>query len=258
MAIDPRPPARPVDARPEAGPRLDPDAVSTYRAISPLAILSVVAGLASILTFTSAYFAIFGVLAIALANLARRSIRKFSDVLTGERLANVGIGLGLLFSLSALTLGVVQDRIVQHEASKFARVYEEVLQKGSTADALFYKLPPAARKGKNPKEAIDEMTASMKNSMEREQHQKAVLDLKARLNASDNQAIVYDSLAQHSTDGLAIHAFARYKIHGPATPSFPNATQYALVKFRGDPVDGAYGWFVEDVTFPYPYPSPTP
>jgi hypothetical protein len=249
VAIDPSPPARPLG--PETDPHIDNNEIPAYRAISPLATLSVVAGLGSIFTFTSPYFAILGVIAILLGVMARRSIRKLSDVLTGEKLANVGIGLGLMFSLSALTLGLVQDRIVLYEASRFGRTYGDVLQKGSTDDALFYKLPPTTRKGKKPEEAVKEMIASARNPLERDQHQKSVQDLKGRLNASADQKVDFEGIIQHSVNGLTIHAFGRYKLHGPPTKDFPEETQYALIKFQGLPEGGVYGWFVEDVTFPF-------
>jgi hypothetical protein len=253
VAIDPSPPARP--SGPDTDPHIDNNEIAAYRAISPLSTLSLIAGLGSILTFTSPYFAILGLLAIVLGLMAHRSIRKLSDVLTGEKLANVGIGLGLMFSLSALTLGFVQDRIVLYEASKFGRIFNEILQKGSTDDALFMKLPPAARKGKKAEVAVKEMVAQSRNPLERDQQQKSIQDVKARLNASADQVIDFDGVIQHSVNGLTIYAFGRYKLHGPPTKNYPNETQYALVKFQGVSEGSVYNWYVEEVTFPFT-PSP--
>jgi hypothetical protein len=253
VAIDPSPPAHQLG--PETDPHIDNNEVPAYRAISPLAAMTVVAGLGSILTFTSPYFAILGVFAIFLGVVARREIRRLSDVLTGEKLANAGIALGLMFSLSALTLGFVQDQIVLHESKKFGQTFNTVLQKGSIDDALFLKLAPEARKGKTAEQAVKEMIASSRNPMERDAHQKGIKDLKDRLNASADQKVEFDGIVQHSVSGLSIHAFGKYKLHGPPTKNFPDPTQYALVKFQGVSEGGKYNWFVEDVTFPF---MPTP
>ena len=98
MAIESQSPPRPIGA--DAGPVIENE-LPAYRALSRMAIASLVFGIGSILTFTSPYFVPLGVLAVVSGMMAQRSIRKLPDVLTGERMANVGVALALLFTLTA-------------------------------------------------------------------------------------------------------------------------------------------------------------
>ena len=78
--------------------------------------------------------------------LANRAIKRTPDVLTGARLANTGIALGLIFGLTVITYTAVQTMIVKREAKRFASDYVKVIKEGSFGDALLYREPADRRK----------------------------------------------------------------------------------------------------------------
>ena len=90
MALDPQP-------RPVASTVIENE-IPAYRAISPLAVLSLVLGLLSLLCFTDPSFLVVAALAVTAGLLADRKIQRMPDVLTGRRLAQAGVALGLLLT----------------------------------------------------------------------------------------------------------------------------------------------------------------
>ena len=80
----------------------------TYRAISNLAIFSLVCGALAIFSFAHPFFYLAAILAVVLGMLAHRAIRQYPDMLTGHGIANAGIALGLIFGLGCGTYTTVQ------------------------------------------------------------------------------------------------------------------------------------------------------
>ncbi|MBX6312515.1 MAG: DUF4190 domain-containing protein [Isosphaeraceae bacterium] len=128
--------------------------IPAYRAISPMAVFSLVLGVLSALSFADYWFLGAAVAAIGTGWLADRKIRRLPDVLTGRGLAQAGIGLGLMFGLSSVTIGAVQYALLVRDAERFARSYAQVLRSGDLAQALHYKLAPQARRQQKPEETL--------------------------------------------------------------------------------------------------------
>ena len=80
----------------------------TYRAVSSLAVFSLLLGIGSVFTFADTRMAVLGVGALVAGLIALRKIKHYPDILTGARLARIGIALGLIFVLSATTFDYVQ------------------------------------------------------------------------------------------------------------------------------------------------------
>jgi len=249
VAIDPKMSAPPLEAAAEGSPI--ENEISAYRAISRAAIVSVVLGLASVLAFVHPSFAALGVLAILAGAAAKRSIARVPDVLTGRPMADAGIGLALFFTLSALTMMAVQDWIVVREATKFARAYAETLRDGSVEDGMFLQIPPSAREGKTPKQVADEMEAASRGPAGGyETRTKPLRQIKARLVSTPDQAISFLKIDGHAVDGLAVRANAILELKGPASRDFPDPSQFALVRFRGQTNVPGYDWSIEELAFP--------
>ena len=83
----------------------------TYRAISSRAILSVLCGILSLFSIANSFFFIFAVLAVVLGLTADWNIQRYPDILTGRRLAQTGVALGLIFGLGVFTANSVQSYI---------------------------------------------------------------------------------------------------------------------------------------------------
>jgi hypothetical protein len=247
VAIDPNSPSRPVAA--DLEPPIIDNELPAYRAVHPLAIVSLLFGAVAVLTYLSWYFAIFGAIAIVLGVLAQRNIRRLSDVYTGERMANAGIALGLLFSLSALTIGFVQGWMIERDAGRFAREYVKVLQQGTEADASYLESNPHAREGKTPQELYDQAKASAKGQMFDEQT-RPVRDIKRRL-SNPGQTVEFYGIMKHDSKDLQVYANAVLLFKGPKTQAFPEEIQYAEAVLHGLPKSGAtYDWWIESLVFP--------
>jgi hypothetical protein len=251
VAIDPS-----TARRPPAGD-LPPDenVVSTYRAITPLAIASLIFGLATIFAFLSTWFALSGALAIVSGVMAIRAIRRMPEALTGERMANVGIALGLLFGLTSLTIGFVQMWIMDREATKFAREYVAAIQGAKLDEALFLHADPGLRKEKTPEENVAANTggsAQAKGMYEMETQ--GPRDMVKRIKSAPGQTVELGKIVNHTADGMGAYVEVVLIFRGPKTQEFPAETQYALLGLHGYPEGRLYAWKVLTVKFPAPPP----
>ncbi len=248
MAIDSRPPVQPLEDD-DTSPI--ENQVATYRALNPLSIVSLILGIASILTFTHLNFIVCGVAAIAVGLLAQRQIRKLPDVLTGTNLAKAGIALALLFTLMAVTISSVQTWIYGHEAAKFARAYVKVLDTGSYEDMMALHANSAARAGKTSKQVVEEMTAGSRDPREFEMSNRPAITLKKRLSNGLPRTVEYVGIQANQLDAMTLHSSALIKIVGGKNETFPEDTQYVLVQFQGNVQAPGYGWMISDVQFPH-------
>ena len=70
-----------------------------YRAISRLAVFSLIFGFLALFSFAHWFFYLFAVLAIVAGIAANVTIKRYPDMLTGRGLASAGIAMGLIFGL---------------------------------------------------------------------------------------------------------------------------------------------------------------
>ncbi len=243
----------------EAPPKESPieNELPTYRAISNLAVFSVICGVVASFSFADLTFLAFAVLAIFLGILAHRSIKRTPDVLTGGRLANAGIALGLVFGLTVLTYTGIQYVIVKREATKFAVEYAKILQDGSFGDVLLYRDPPDRRKdqtGKDKQKEYDELKA--RDRMMMEQRMAPLKNLHAALQKGGRIQFV-DVENQGVDDSMVgsvyYYAAVLYEIEGAPAGSQPGSHehQYALALLKGRPQGRHFEWWVDDTRFPY-------
>lgn len=244
----------------EAPPATSPieNELPTYRAISNRAVVSVICGVLASFSFANLWFLLFSVLAIVIGVLAHRAIRRTPDVLTGARLANAGIAMGLIFGLTVLTYTAIHTYILKREASKFAREYARILKEGSFGDLLLYREPPTRRKdvtGADKQKEYDTMKS--KERMMMDQRLGPLIALQRAARARDAR-VEFLSIEGHGIDenlagGIYYYAAALFEIEKPAGSDKPGAPrhQHALAIFRGMPKGRHYEWWVEDIRFPY-------
>ena len=137
----------------------------TYRAVSSRAVLSVMCGVVSIFSVASPFFYIFAVLAVVLGFTADWNILRYSDVLTGRRIAQTGAALGLIFGLSIFTINSVQGFVRSRNAEGFANHYASVMKNGSLADLMWLELAPGGRKSVTPKEVLEKYQSAKKKEV---------------------------------------------------------------------------------------------
>jgi hypothetical protein len=224
--------------------------IPAYRAVSAQAVLALILGLISVFCFASLYFLIVAVLAVVVGFLADRKIQKLSDILTGRGFAQAGVGLGLVFGLTSVSIETVSSFLRARDASKFARVYEKVLQDESFEQAVWWTMAPTMRENTPAKKMIEEMTSGPQGAQSFEQRYGALRELKKQL-TTEGATVHFQGLQTHGIDGLSPYAAAVYEVHVPKAEKPEQREQYALafIKSMKDP-KGKSGWWVENVSFP--------
>ncbi len=218
--------------------------IPAYRAVSPMAVGSLVTSIASVFCFANTWFVLVALLAIAMGLVALRSIKRFPDLYTGASLARAGIGLSLVFAASALTFSQVQHMKVSVSAKKFADVYAEVLESGNLADATWYTLMPDSRQGQTPKKYLEQVLSDTETSPE-DLIIAPIGQIQEKVKSSKGH-VHFQFLEESGFQGLTPYAFAVYEVDIPETES-----AYALVDLRADQEHGVAEWYVSQIRFPY-------
>ena len=95
------------------------------------------------------YFYAFSILAIGLGIWAHVAIRRYPDMLTGQRLASAGIGLGLIFGLASGTISLVQYTVRSRQATLFAKHFTQVLERADKGEMFWYNAYPELQEGQD-------------------------------------------------------------------------------------------------------------
>jgi hypothetical protein len=228
-----------------------------YRAISKAAVLSVLCGALSICSFAHPFFYLFGLVAVVLGFWANLSIKRYPDMITGSRLANAGVALGIVFSLTAVTVSSVQTYIRTRSAARFARAYAKTLEEPSQAKALWYNLPPLQRQKKSPTEMMQEFDAAKgKERMAIDQRTMGLTKLRRQLASSPNTDVHFvriENVGEDDTHGAELNIFATalFEVHGAASTAVSEKERFALGVLKARPKGRQYEWWVEDLIFPY-------
>ncbi len=255
MATDQK--TRPLGLDPESPDSVIENELPTYRAISQLAIFSVVCGALAIFCWAHPFFYVASVLALVLGVLAHRAIRQYPDMLTGLGLAKAGITLGLIFGLGSLTYATVQTYVRTTLAQRFAKHYVEVVEGGSLGPVLRLHAHPEGRKDDSGEELVKHMEgATAKDKMMIEQKYGSLLSLRKRLESSKDQHFEFvriESVGEDDSHGteIPIYGLALFEVHGPTSKAFPEESQYALAILKGRYKNKQYEWWVDELRFPY-------
>jgi hypothetical protein len=246
----------PIDQNVHA-PAAEPPVVSAieneipaYRAISAGAVFSLIFGILAILCYTHPFFLSFAALAVVLGILSDRKVQRLPDVLTGRGLAQAGIALGLTFGLTALTITTVQSFLLKREAGQFARQLEPVFSKGTLDDYFWYQRPPEIRATTTPEQVGKEMKGKTPDQRMIDFQLTPINDLRKALSEPGSD-IHFAGIEGQADDGTSSYAYALYNVHiaNPKTPG-ENET-YAMAVLKGKRTGGKFGWWIEDVRYPY-------
>jgi hypothetical protein len=221
-----------------------------YRAISSTAVLSLLFGLASVFCYADLWFLTFVVAAVILGLVSLRKIRQLPEILTGTAFARLGIGIALLFGLTAVTRVVSQDFLGNLDAGWFAKRYVEVIKDKPINEALWWQQQPAYRKTKHPDEIVEDLKkAKGPAGLDPYQEKVGVIQrMKDRLKGKGEE-IHFSKIESKAIDGLTTYANALIELDGPGSTEFPEKEQFALLLMvkGGDGED----WVVKEVKFPY-------
>ena len=221
-----------------------------YRAVSPGAVVALILGVGSVLSFTSYWFLALAALAALIGFLADRKIQRMPDVLTGRGIAQAGIGLALVFGLTAVSTSTAQYYIRATNAKVFAEQYRKVLKEGSLADAIFYFQHPKARQTTTPEQNMESIQKSAPEGRVMETQFAGVRELKNRV-AEEGGDIHFETIENVSDDGASTYAAALYEVHAPNAKAPAPKEGFALAILKGAKHKGQYQWWVDDVRYPY-------
>lgn len=220
--------------------------IPSYRAISTLAVASLLLGLVSILNVATLWFLIASGAAVLLGVLALKRIARFPDLLTGASLAKSGIVLGVVFGLAATTTSVVQDLVLKSKASGFAKQFAKIVKEREFPDVAWFHIHPETRKDKSGVSLIEEARKSSRDPSMFQQEFAGMIALKSAVDERKLD-IQYDHLALAGSSELVPFAAAVYKLTGKdvTTP------EYAMASLKGYEKNGRIEWMVEQVVYPY-------
>jgi len=196
---------------------------------------------------------------VGLGIWAQRSIRRFPDMLTGQKLANAGIGLGLIFGVASGTVTTVQYFVRSKQAAIYAKKYAEVLQSADLGSILWYNAQPELRKDKTGADMIKELDSKPKEKQMMAMSMGPLgqaLALRERIASSKEVTVRFVRIEAVGDDEgrgteLQIYALALFEITGPGTKKFPEKQQYSLGVLKARPKGRIYEWWTESVVFPY-------
>jgi Domain of unknown function (DUF4190) len=225
-----------------------------YRAISPMAVISLILGLVSILSFADFSFLLAALAAIVTGALAARKIHRMPEVLTGRGFAHAGIALGLAFSLAAVSVDTVQGFIRRREAMKFARDYAEALRSGNMAQALWFGAPINSRREMSPDQILERMEReSRRDPGTLVQQTTPVKEVQKRLAASPSATLTIEGIERDGVDGLDPYALVLFRLRGPgnAEQNIAPHDDYAMAVLKGKVTNRKYEWLTDSLTYPY-------
>lgn len=256
MAIDPQAPPGPEPAEAYVSPI--ENELPTYRAISPLAVGSLVFGLIGVFAFADLKFVVSSALAILLGGLALWRIGKQSDVLTGAGLARAGLALGLIFGLSSLTISYTQSFLLSRRAEMFIKTeLVPVLNSRNLDECLWFRLSPTERRGLSPKQVRSKFSdPAHPDPMSFEMAAGPIVPVVKVLEAQPQAKVVFDRIERTTYDGIIPVVQARLTIQGyqpdpkNAASDDPAKSSIGLVlKKQGDGKD--VSWWVQEYLYPY-------
>jgi hypothetical protein len=125
--------------------RPDEQPLEQYRSIAPLAVVTVVLGVASALILTTPLLAPIPVAAIVAGIAALRSIQSSGGQLAGRAPAIAGLCLATFFLGFGLSRHLERQNELARHARKMADEFLRLLQEGKSQEAHQFRLSPALR-----------------------------------------------------------------------------------------------------------------
>ncbi len=221
--------------------------IPAYRAIAPGAIVALILGVASILCFVSWYFLALAGLALLVGFTADRKIQRFPDLFVGRGMAQAGLGLGLVFGLTAVTIGTAQSFLLAKQAKDFGRAFASVLAKDSFEQIVWWGQRPQVRVNNTPEKLVADMTNSPQNAARFEEENGSVRRLKKAL-ASPGSTVHFERLENYGVDELTPWASATFEVH---SPDVKPGEEFAAVLYKAEKnKNGVNEWWIEKIAFP--------
>lgn len=252
--------------------------ISTYRALSPMAISSAILGLLAGLSFVSPLWRVAAVLAVIAGFVADYRIRKLPELLTGRNFAHAGIAMGLMFGISSVAYNYWSSYVLERDSRAFAKAFTETLNESKktfppdTADTMWFMLHPEMRAGVTPEEARQQIAKITEGSAKVQQIEVAVKQM-ARFAGTKNpiEVVAIEDAFFQDRDAYATvllkvgdgtnHFHDHPKQEMPKSNSkrasmvdeeiIGEGAENALLVLRGVNVGKDFLYFVDQIRYPY-------
>lgn len=247
--------------------------IPSYRAINPLAVLSIVLAVLSILSFANSWFLLASLFGVILGALGIRQISSQPDVWTGSTLAKSGIALSLAFGISAFTVSSVQIFLIRQKAAHFAQTYlVKALNNPDINYALWYRLTPPERKFTKPLDTKDRFTDASRGPESFRMSAGQVYGLHLLLERDPKARVEFLRVEQAGYDGINPTALVLLKVHHapdiekksqeqelqhqeskdlPPIEPLMTVGDYAAVVLLADSLTSSDAWWVSQYIYPY-------
>lgn len=253
--------------------------ISSYRAINPLAVVSILLALASILSFADEKFLLASLLGVISGVLALRQMKSQPETWTGTNLAKAGIAFSLAFGIAAFTTSRVQTFIVHRKAEHFAKTYLiKAINNPSLDYALWYRLTPRERKELKPTDVKERFGGPGQGPESFRMAAGQVFELHQVIERDPTAKVEFLKVEQAGYDGITPNALVLLKVHHAASlektppahshdhekdgdakdeaeepmPEMPlTLGDYAAALIKNESLNRSDAWWVQDYYYPY-------
>ncbi|WP_425614119.1 hypothetical protein NA78x_003980 [Anatilimnocola sp. NA78] len=227
--------------------RAEPE-LSQYRAISPWAVATLIAGIAAPLALVGPLLWWVPLLAIPLALLASRQLQRGDPPYVGKKAAVIGICLSMLFLGWAVSQRLSREIHATTEAQRFVDSWLDLLRAGKLHESHQVLSPPSRRTPvgtdldsyyKASAEPAKELDVFVKNP--------AVVALTSK----DPIELAPGEITQHVVDANSDYFTFRYEITRGTVPGSSGSVWIGATRERS-PISGAVEWQVSSITVTEP------
>lgn len=219
------------------------DDLGMYRSLSTFAVISLILGLLSILSFapTNLFLWIIPPAAIVTGLVALRQIASAPEVWTGIRLARLGIGLAVVCGGGSLGEKYYSNARIARQGRAVAERFIDKL-KGGDIEAAFWLTMPREQRDQIQKLKSDKVPTEL---MERYGGFREGVHEYADAMASGEVHLEFDRVEKTSRDRGTEYASVVFRVHSPKGDS------HALILASSFHGPRGPSWFIRDHRFDY-------
>jgi hypothetical protein len=239
-----------AEAKPETRASAIENELPTYRAIHPMAVISLIAGIASVLGFADLWFLVAAAVALVAGAVALWKIQKLPDLFTGRSFALAGIVLALVFGTFSTTWTVADYLKLQGEIRQFSQKCIDTINTRNVPDILWWRMDPERRRGLTPAQAVERMKEAMPDEGNQQRMVGEVGVLTKQLAKYDGK-VEFLRLEEYGSRDLAPFAVVVLKVDLPGYQSKDEGEKYAILLVNKDPKATSNPWWIQYIGYPY-------
>jgi hypothetical protein len=223
--------------------------LSQYRAISPWAVATLLAGLAAPLALIGPLLWWVPLVAIPLALLAARQLRQADPRYIGRKAAIVGACLAALFFAWSVSQRMSREVRINAEAQQFAGDWLKLILAGKTREALQLQSPASRRQSPGiDLAAFYEAQADARKDLEAFQKGEAVAAIAGK---QPDLELAPGEVTRHTHDGSTDYFHLRYELVRGELPG-GTSTLWVSAKREHRPDSGSSEWQITALSLTEP------